>query len=66
MNRTVLPYTRDDFTLVSEANVWVCNNCGAAGHHTDYIKHYGKCKAGEAKWWATHPEMYDNGEKDGR
>lgn len=54
-----LPYIKDDFTPIPEANVWVCNNCGAYGCHTDYIKHHSGCKAGEAKWWEEHPEMYE-------
>ena len=58
-----LPYTFEDFTAVEEACVWVCNNCGAYGHHLDYIKHHSGCTPGAAKWWEEHPEMYDDGKE---
>ena len=41
-------------TYVDEADVHVCNNCGACAGTVVGIKHYATCKKGEAKKWEKH------------
>lgn len=38
-------------TYIEEADVHVCNNCGAHSASIDTINHYPACKKGESKKW---------------
>lgn len=40
-----------EVTFIEEADVYVCDNCGAFAPMIVDIKHYKTCKPGEAKHW---------------
>jgi len=44
----------NETTYIDEADVYVCNNCGAYAGSVGAIKHYGTCKKGESKHWEEH------------
>lgn len=38
-------------TFDEDAEMYICNNCGAHSESPESIKHYKTCKPGEAKKW---------------
>ena len=53
----------DEQTYIDEADVYVCNNCGAFAASGKTITHYTTCRAGEAKYWEKFYNE-DNRQKD--
>lgn len=41
----------DEQTYIDEADVYVCDNCGAFAASGKTVKHYDTYKAGESKYW---------------
>lgn len=41
----------DELTYIHDADVYVCDNCGAFNAHPYKIEHHKGCKKGEAKKW---------------
>lgn len=38
-------------TYIDEANIFVCDNCGAYADTIDRINHHSSCRHGESKKW---------------
>lgn len=39
------------YTYIDEADVWVCNDCGAIASFKDEIDHFPSCIPGESEKW---------------
>ena len=44
----------DEQTYIEEADVYVCDNCGAFAPPEKTIIHHSSCQAGESKYWEQH------------
>lgn len=53
----------DEQTYIDEADVYVCDNCGAFAAPGEIIVHHTTCRAGEAKYWE---KFYNEGKPQKR
>lgn len=50
----------DEVTFIDEADVYVCDNCGAFAAKAEDIKHHKTCTSGECKKWI---KFYNDNER---
>ena len=41
----------NNYTYIDEAEVWVCDDCGAHAENKEDVKHHKSCIPGESKKW---------------
>lgn len=49
----------DKYTYIDEAEVWVCNDCGAFASKKEEVDHHTSCVPGESEKWE---KIYSEGE----